>query len=38
MRVDTWSVRSLYRTGSFTAAARKLARYKSDLVAVQEVR
>jgi hypothetical protein len=32
------SVRSLYRAGSFTAAARKLARYKLDLVGVQEVR
>ena len=31
-------VRSLYRAGSFTAAARELARYKLDLVGVQEVR
>jgi hypothetical protein len=31
-------VRSLYRAGSLTAAARELARYKSDLVGVQEVR
>jgi hypothetical protein len=31
-------VRSLYRTGSLTAAARELARYKLDLVGVQEVR
>jgi hypothetical protein len=29
---------SLYRAGSLTAAARKLATYKSDLVGVQEVR
>jgi len=34
----TWNVRSLYRVGSFTAAARELARYKLDLVGVQEVR
>jgi exonuclease III len=34
----TWNVRSLYRAGSFTAAARELARYKLDLVGVQEVR
>ena len=34
----TWNVRSLYRAGSFTAAARELARYKFDLVGVQEVR
>ena len=28
----------MYRGGSFTAAARELARYKLDLVGVQEVR
>ena len=33
-----WNVRGLYRSGSFTAAARKEARYKLDLVGVQEVR
>jgi len=33
-----WNVRSLYRAGSFMAAARELARYKLDLVAVQEIR
>ena len=38
MRFGTWNVRSLYRAGSFTAAARELARYKLDLVGVQEVR
>jgi len=32
------NVRSLYRAGSVTAAARELARYKLDLVCVQEVR
>jgi len=31
----TWNVRSLYRAGSLTAAARELARYKLDLVGVQ---
>jgi len=36
MRLDTWNVRSLYRAGSLTAA-RELARYKLDLVGVQEV-
>jgi hypothetical protein len=35
--LGTWNFRSLYRAGSLTAAARKLARYKSDLVGVQEV-
>ena len=38
MRFSTWNVRSLYRTGSLTAAARELARYKLDLAGVQEVR
>jgi hypothetical protein len=36
MRFGTWNVRSLFRAGSLTAAARELARYK--LVDVQEVR
>jgi len=38
MSLGTWSVRRLYRPGSFTAAARELARYKLYLVGVQEVR
>jgi len=38
IRFDSRNVRSLYRAGSFTAAARELARYKLDLVSVQEVR
>jgi exonuclease III len=38
MRFGTWNVRSLYRVGSFTAAARELARCKLDLVGVQEVK
>jgi hypothetical protein len=33
-----WNVRSLYRSGSLTAAARELARYKLDLVGRQQVR
>ena len=37
MRFGKWDVRSLYRAGSVTAAARELARYKLDLVGVQEV-
>jgi len=36
--LGTWNVGSLYRAGSLTAAARELARYKLDLVGVQEVR
>lgn len=36
--LGTWNVRSLYRAGSLTAVARELARYKLDLVGVQEVR
>jgi hypothetical protein len=38
MRFGTWNVRSLYRSGIFTAAARELATYKLHLVGVQEVR
>jgi len=38
MIFGTWNVRSLYRAGSVTAAARELARCKLDLVGVQEVR
>ena len=36
--LDTWNVRSLYRAESFMAAARELARYKLDIVGVQDVR
>ena len=36
--LGTWNVRNLYREGSLTTAARELARYKLDLVGVQEVR
>jgi hypothetical protein len=35
MRFGIWNVRSLYRAGLLTAAARELARYKLDLVDVQ---
>jgi exonuclease III len=38
MIFGTWNVKSLYRAGSLMAAARELARYKLDLVGVQEVR
>jgi hypothetical protein len=38
MRVGTWNVRSLYRSGSQTAAARELARYELELLGVQEDR
>jgi hypothetical protein len=38
MRFGTWNVRRLYWTGSLLAAARGLARYKLELVGVQEVR
>jgi exonuclease III len=38
MTFGTWNVRSLYRAGSFMAAARKLATYKLDFLGVQEVR
>ena len=35
MRFCTWNVRSLYRSGSLTTAARELARYKLDLVGIR---
>ena len=38
MRFITWSVRRLNRAGSLTAATKELARYKLDLVGIQEVR
>jgi hypothetical protein len=38
MRFDTWIVRSLYKVGSLMTGSRELARYKLDLVGVQEVR
>jgi len=38
MRFGTWNVRSLYRSGSLTTAARELAWYKLDFVRAQEVR
>jgi len=36
IRFGTWNVRSLYRAGSLAAVVRELARYKLDLVGVQE--
>jgi exonuclease III len=38
MTFGTWNVRSLYRLGSLMTVARELARYKLDLMVVQEVR
>jgi len=38
IKIDTWNVRILYRAGSLKAAAKELARYKLDVVGVQEVR
>jgi exonuclease III len=38
MRFGTWNVRSLYRVGSLLTVSKELARYKLDLVGVQEVR
>jgi hypothetical protein len=37
IRFGSWNVMSLYKSGSPTTAARELARYKLDLVGVQEV-
>jgi exonuclease III len=38
MSFGTWNVRSMYRSGSLATVARELAKYKLDLVGVQEVR
>jgi len=38
MRFGMWNVRNLFRLGSLTAVARKSARYKLDLVGVQELK
>jgi len=38
LKIGTWNVRSLYRAGSLKAATREIARYKLDVVGVQEVR
>jgi len=38
MKIGTWNVRSSYGAGSFEAAARKLVRYKLDVMGVQEVK
>jgi hypothetical protein len=32
--IGTWNVRSLYRSGSLSRAARELSRYKLDIVGV----
>ena len=37
IKLGTWNVRSLFRARSIKAAARELARYKLDVVGVQEV-
>jgi exonuclease III len=38
MSFGTWNVRSIYRSGLLMTVARELAKYKLDLVGVQEVR
>jgi hypothetical protein len=38
MRFGTWNVRSLYRSGSLKTVSGELAKYKLDLVGLQEVR
>jgi hypothetical protein len=38
MRFGTWNVRSLYRAGSLKTVSWELARYKLDLVRMQEGR
>jgi exonuclease III len=38
LRFGTWNVRSLHRAGSLKTLVSELAKYKFDLVTVQEVR
>ena len=38
IRFGTWNVRNLYRSGSLTTVVKELAKFKLDLVGVQEVR
>jgi hypothetical protein len=38
MTFGTWIVRSLYWSGSLTVVVRELARYKLDLMGLEEVR
>jgi hypothetical protein len=38
MRFGIWNVRSMYSAGSLKAVAGEIAKYKLDLVGVQEVR
>jgi hypothetical protein len=38
VRFGLWNIRSLYRAGSLMTVSRELARYKLDLVGVQEIR
>jgi exonuclease III len=37
MRFGTWNVRSLYRASSLMTISRELARYKLDVMGVQEI-
>jgi exonuclease III len=38
MRFSAWNMKSMYRSGSITTAVRELARYKLELMSLQEVR
>jgi hypothetical protein len=38
MRLGTWNVRSMYRTGSLWTVGEEISKYKLDLVGVQDVR
>jgi len=38
VRFGTWTVRTLCKSGSLTTIAKELARYKLDLMDVEEVR
>jgi len=38
LRIGTWNVRSLYKTGALQVAVRETEKYKLDILATQEVR
>jgi hypothetical protein len=38
MRVGTWNVRSMYRTGALRVVGEEILKYKLHLVGIQEVR
>jgi len=38
MRIATWNVRTLYRTGAMNELVKEMGAYKVDICALQEIR